>query len=73
MGCVAAELRLSLRRKIEAMSPDERLALTGRLAEADIDLLCSSSHTTREAARRLFIRQRQMGRRPSAVARDSAR
>jgi hypothetical protein len=72
MGSVAADLRGSLRRKIEAMSPDERLALTDRLAEADIELLCGARHITREAAKRIFIRQRQTGRRASRAAQEPA-
>jgi hypothetical protein len=72
MGSVAADLRVSLRRRIEAMSPNERLALTGRLAEADVDLLCSSRNITREAATRVFMRQRQAGRRFSGAMGERA-
>ena len=53
------------------MSPDERLAVTERLAEADLDLFCSAHETTREAARRAFVRQRRVGRRPSRVMQEA--
>jgi hypothetical protein len=53
------------------MSPNERLALTGRLAEGDVDLFCSANDTTREAARRAFVGQRRVGRRPSRVMQEA--
>lgn len=53
------------------MSPDERLAATERLANADIDLFCGAHDATREAARRAFMRQRRIGRRPSRVMQEA--
>jgi hypothetical protein len=71
MGSVADDLRCSLQSKVQAMSPDERLALTGRLAEGDVDLFCSANDTTREAARRAFVGQRRVGRRPSRAMQEA--
>jgi hypothetical protein len=53
--------------RLRALAPDERLALTARLAEWDLDLFASVEHTTREAAKRLLVRRRREGRRASAV------
>jgi hypothetical protein len=71
MGSVADDLRRSLREQTLTLSLDERLALTARLAEADIDLYCAAHNTSREAAKRVFIRQRQTGRRPSRVMQEA--
>jgi len=71
MASVADDLRRLLRERVLAMSPDQRLAATERLANADIDLFCSAHDATREAARRTFMRQRRVGRRPSRVMREA--
>jgi hypothetical protein len=71
MASVADDLRRSLRTKVLAVSPDERLAMTERLAEADIDLFCAARDMSREAAKRAFVRQRQAGRRPSRVMQET--
>jgi hypothetical protein len=65
---VADDLRRALCERILAMSPEERIALTARLAESDLDLFCSARQIPRDEARRLLIRVRQEGRRPSCVA-----
>lgn len=54
------------------MSADERVALTARLADDDLDLFCSGRDITRGDARRLLMRQRQRGRRPSRVMQESS-
>lgn len=71
MGSVADDLRRSNRGKGLSLSPDERLAMTARLAEADVDLFCGAHDTTREAARQVFMRQRRVGRRPSRVMQEA--
>jgi hypothetical protein len=71
MGSVADELRRSLLDETLKLSFDERLALTARLAEADIDLYCAAHHASREDAKRVFIRQRRTGRRPSCVMQEA--
>ena len=71
MGSVADDLRRSLREKTRTLSFDERFALTARLAEADIDLYGAAHTTSRDVAKRVFIRQRQTGRRPSRVMQEA--
>lgn len=71
MASVADQLRRALRLKTLAASPDERVALTVRLAAADIDLYCAAHGTSREAARRLFVQRRQSGRRYSRVMQET--
>jgi hypothetical protein len=70
MAWVADDLRRLLRERVLAMSPDERLAATERLAEADIMLFCSAHAATRETAKRVFMRRRQIGRRLSRVMQE---
>lgn len=53
--------------KILRLSLDERLSLIDRLAEADLELYCAAHGSSREDAKRGFVRQRQAGRRPSRV------
>ena len=67
MGSVAEDLRRATQRKILELSLEERFDLIGRLAEADLDLYCAAHGTSREEAKRVFVRQRQTGRRPSRV------
>jgi len=71
MASVADQFRGALRQKTLETSPDERVALTARLAAADIDLYCAAHGTSREAARRVFVQQRQSGRRPSRVMQET--
>ncbi len=68
MSSVAGDLRRELRDRILRMSPSERIDLTARLAESDLDLFCSARHIPREAGRRLLMRARQIGRGASRVA-----
>jgi hypothetical protein len=68
---VADDLRRSTRKKVQAMSPEERLAVTERLAEEDLDLFCAANRTTREAARRALVRRRAVGRRTSRVTQEA--
>jgi len=72
MPSVADDLRRALRERILAMSPDERIALTARLAESDLDIFCSARQLPRDEARQLLMRARQAGRRPSRVAQRTA-
>jgi hypothetical protein len=72
MASVGDELRQAARARVLAMAPGERLALAGRLADADVELYCAAHGTTREQARRAFMRQRQAGRRPSRLMQEPA-
>jgi hypothetical protein len=67
MRSVADELRSSLRERLAAMSPDERVRLTACLAEDDLDLFCAARQLPRDVGRRLLVAGRRAGRRPSAV------
>ena len=69
MTSVADDVRRSLRKRVRAMSHEERLALAVRLAESDLELFISARRMTRDAARQLLIGLRQAGRRPSRVMR----
>lgn len=71
MESVVDSLRHSLRKKTLGLSPGERVALTARIADADIDLYCAAHKTTREDARRVFVRQRRTGRRLSRVMQEA--
>lgn len=70
MPSIADDLRAALRERVAAMSVDERLALTARLAESDLELFCAGHGLNREEARRLLVRRRQAGRLPSRVMRE---
>lgn len=67
MHSVADDLRRELRERVVALSPGERVALAIRLAESDLDLFCSARQIPRDQARRLLMRARRAGRRPSRV------
>jgi hypothetical protein len=54
------------------MTPSERIDLAARLAESDLDIFSSAREIPRDEARRLLIRARQAGRRPSRVAGGAA-
>jgi hypothetical protein len=70
MASVGDDFRRATLLKVLELSAEERIALTERLAEADIDLYCAAHKTSREEARRAFARQRQAGRRPSRVMQE---
>ena len=72
MASFADDLRRTLRQKAQAEPPERLLALTARLADADVDLYCAANGVSREMARRVFVRQRQTGRRPSRVMQERA-
>jgi hypothetical protein len=67
MPSIADDSRRSLRERVRAMSPDERLALTARLADWDLELFCGARNMTRDAARQALVGRRQTARRPSRV------
>ena len=71
MKSVADGLRRAQRQQSLAQTAGERVALTARLAEADVELYCAAHQATPELARRTFARQRQAGRRFSRVARET--
>jgi hypothetical protein len=73
MKSVADALRASLRERVRAMTPDDRVTLTARLAEADLDIYCAAKHMDRAEARLLLERQRESTRRTSGAARGVAR
>ena len=67
MASVADDLRRATQQKILELSIEERLDLIGRLSEADVDLYCAAHGASREEAKRVFVRQRRVGRNPSRV------
>jgi hypothetical protein len=67
MGSVADGFRASLRERLTSMTADERVALTARLAESDVDIFCAARQVSREEAHRLMQRRRSVGRRPSCA------
>ena len=70
MPSIADDFRAALRRRIAAMSADERLALTEQLAESDLQLFCDARGLNREEGRRALVQRRQAGRLPSGVMRE---
>lgn len=65
MTSVADELREKTRREMLAMTPEERLALSFALGEADLESFRCASGLSREEALRELERRRQLGRRTS--------
>jgi hypothetical protein len=72
MRSIADGLRGALRERVAAISVDERLALTARLAESDLQLFCAGRGIGRDEARRILVRGRQAGRLPSRVMSEAA-
>ncbi len=68
MSDVARELRRSLLDRLAALTPEESLRLTERLAMDDLELYCAVRGVDADTARRVLQRQRQAGRRISRVA-----
>lgn len=64
---VADSLVADTRRRIREMTPGDRLALTEQLAREDLALFCAAHGLSEEEGRRLMVRQRRRGRRPSRV------
>jgi hypothetical protein len=73
MKSVADALRASLRERVMAMPPDDRVTLTARLAESDLDIFCAARRITRAEARQALERQRDSRRRTSCADRGVAR
>jgi len=65
MRSVADQLRAEDRARMAALSPEERVALSLRLGEQGMALLCAAQGLTRAEAGRLARAQRNRGRRPS--------
>lgn len=72
MRSVADALRLELHRRIAALTAEERIALTARLAEDDLLLFRRARGCSVEEARRVLESRRQSGRRFSRVANPAA-
>jgi hypothetical protein len=68
MSSIADDLRRSLRQRMAQLSAEERLDLTGRLAEMDLEFFCAGQRLSREEARRALARRRHAGRPPSCAA-----
>ena len=73
MKSVADALRASLRERVMAMTPDERVGLTARLAEADLDIFCAAGRMPRAEARQMLEQRRESRRPTSCAARGVAR
>jgi hypothetical protein len=67
MTSVADALRTSLRGRLAALSADERVALTARLAESDTEIFAAARQLPRDEAQRLLRCRRSVGRRPSCA------
>jgi hypothetical protein len=67
MASVAGVLRTSLRERTRALTPSERIALTARLAEDDLDIFCAAQGVPRLEAMRQLERRRSVGRRCSCA------
>ena len=67
MGSVAEAFRLTLRERLALLTADERIALTARLAEEDLDIFCAARDLPRDEGRRLLQARRSAGRRRSCV------
>jgi hypothetical protein len=67
MRSVADDFRASLRERLAQMSADERIDLTARLAEEDLDIFCAARGVSRAEGRRLLQARRAAGRRPSCA------
>jgi hypothetical protein len=65
---VADRLRSEDRERLAALSPEERVALSLRLAAAAAEVLCAARGLTRAEAAALSRRVRAQGRRPSVAA-----
>lgn len=68
MRSVADELREDSRRRMMALTPDERLRLALLLGDADIALFQAAQSLTFVEARARLARSRQTGRVPSRAA-----
>jgi len=65
MRSVADDLRRDLSARVSAMSAEDRLALTERLAFDDLELFCAAQGVDHRTGRHLLERRRQAGRRAS--------
>lgn len=68
MRSVADDLRAEGRRRVLAMTPDQRRALALRLGDEDARLFGQARGLSDADARRVISRRRQHGRRPSCAA-----
>jgi hypothetical protein len=67
MGSVADDFRAALHARLESLTADERVALTARLAEADVEIFSAARQLPRDEAQRLLRRRRSAGRRRSCA------
>jgi hypothetical protein len=67
MASVADAFRTSLRQRLLALTPGERVDLTARLAASDLEIYCAAHGVSLDAAREHLARRRAAGRRPSCA------
>ena len=65
MRSVADELREKDREAVMTLTPEERIALSLRLGERDLEIFCRAQGLDRREAIRVLQRRRQAGRRYS--------
>jgi hypothetical protein len=68
MSVLADLMRRALLERIARLSAEERVRLTARLAQADLELYCAARGLDAVAGSRALHRGRVVGRRPSRVA-----
>jgi hypothetical protein len=68
MSSVADDLRTQRTRELLRLALAERIALSLRLGDEDLAVVCAARGLSEHDARLLIERSRQVGRRPSAVA-----
>ncbi len=70
MKSVADDLRVETRERVAKMTPEERIALTARLAADDLRMLAIARQVSDDAARKLLADRRRAGRRRSGAIDD---
>lgn len=68
MRSVADDFGRELRERVAALTFEERLRLSLELGEQAVAMYCARHGVSDDEARRVFERNKQIGRRPSACA-----
>jgi hypothetical protein len=67
MNSLGDACRTTLRERMAQLSAEERIALTARLAEQDLDTFCDARGLARDEGRHLLAARRSAGRRRSCL------